>query len=487
MGREYMQREANRTGKTFVTRSDGKECTITPTTDFDKVPESSVYAMLPLLAKIHRVKAAVPGSPEHEEAMQALEPELRRTALVTLTTVVAAGTLGWWAYRRRQKAKLAAGGFGLHAQSARVMAGESCVYWFLWRDTLSGLLARILARAAVETRLEVCALDDVRWLGCWSTSLHRLKAPHQPHFIYGRTPSQSSTSHSIGQRSRDFVTSSTHAPHRAAAPYKMPAGRNTRAAAPTQKKLQGIRIASSGARAVGVDEYEYYKVSLTHDIFDYGELCRVSQLVGMPLLVLKLQPDSQDSDSAHHKIARRHYRNKPVERLMICCDSDVATLPGEGLCQTSPDWKNAGSVLVVREDKEDLYEAHLHLLLGFILDTKWHLEGGGPRIPEERMAVFRRCEFREYYMSMRAISGDEDEAEYAEGLAALPSPFVKLDPTTLPTCVGRRNKVRAEWKELTLTEKYYRAETWREEQLVMEMWVLRGNREMDFGRLPVTY
>ncbi|KAK5675657.1 hypothetical protein LTS10_011757 [Elasticomyces elasticus] len=123
MGREYMQREARRTGKTFLTNSDGKEYTITPTTDFDKVPESAVYAMLPLLAKINRVRAAVPGSSEHKAALHALQPELRGTALVPLTTIGAAGTLGWWAYRRRQKAKLAAGSFGLHTRSARVMAG----------------------------------------------------------------------------------------------------------------------------------------------------------------------------------------------------------------------------------------------------------------------------------------------------------------------------------------------------------------------------
>ncbi|KAK3637701.1 hypothetical protein LTR56_013533 [Elasticomyces elasticus] len=123
MGREYMQREARRRGRTFVTTSDGKEYTITPTTDFDKVPESSIYAMLPVLAKVNRVKVAVPGSPEHQAAMQALEPELRRTAFVTLTTIGAAGTLGWWAYTRRQKAQLAAGRFGMHAQSARAMAG----------------------------------------------------------------------------------------------------------------------------------------------------------------------------------------------------------------------------------------------------------------------------------------------------------------------------------------------------------------------------
>ncbi|KAK5693126.1 hypothetical protein LTR97_010602 [Elasticomyces elasticus] len=121
MGREYMQREARRTGRTFVTTSDGKEYTISPTTDFDKAPESSIYAMLPLLAKVSRVKAAMPGSPEHQAAMQALEPELRRTALVTLTTIGGVGTLGWWAYRRRQRAR--AGGFGLHVQSARAMAG----------------------------------------------------------------------------------------------------------------------------------------------------------------------------------------------------------------------------------------------------------------------------------------------------------------------------------------------------------------------------
>ncbi|KAK4948868.1 hypothetical protein LTR10_012241 [Elasticomyces elasticus] len=252
-------------------------------------------------------------------------------------------------------------------------------------------------------------------------------------------------------------------------------------------KVQGIRIASSGARTIGDGQYDIIKVPLSHDIFDYGEICPVSELVGMPLLVLKLQSYFPDQNSARSKFARRHYRNGTVDQLMICCDADVATMPGEGLCQTSPDWKNAGSVLAVREDKEDLFEAHLHLLLGFILDTKWPLEGGGPRTPEERTAVLRRCEFREYYMSMRALSGDEDEADYAEGLAALPSPFVKLEPAATQTCVGGRNRVRAEWKDLTLTEKYHRAETWREKELIMEMWVLRGNRKMDFGRLPVTY
>ncbi|KAK3635251.1 hypothetical protein LTR56_014860 [Elasticomyces elasticus] len=247
----------------------------------------------------------------------------------------------------------------------------------------------------------------------------------------------------------------------------------TRTAAHKQMKVQGIRIASSGSRTVSVDQYDIIKVPLSHDIFDYGEICPVSELVGMPLLVLKLQSYFPDQNSSRSKVAKRHYRNKAVDQLMICCDPEVATMPGEGLCQTSPDWTNAGNVMLVREDKKELYPHHIKLLLKFIATitceaTTTKMSHGREYTPEDAVMLFTPGDWKDFYMMERHYwLHCPDMAS----MLSLPSPFSR---PAGGKHFSEHCRVRHVWMWLSLDEKYKRAATWKERHLIARLIQIKG-------------
>ncbi|KAK5675658.1 hypothetical protein LTS10_011758 [Elasticomyces elasticus] len=232
----------------------------------------------------------------------------------------------------------------------------------------------------------------------------------------------------------------------------MPEEREARATAPKRKKVQGIRIASSGSRTVDVDHYDIIKVPLSHDIFDYGENCPVSELVGMPLLVLKLQSYFPDQNSAQSK---------------------VASMPGEGLCQTSPDWKNAGNVMLVREDKKELYPHHIKLVLKFIAmvtreTSNTGFSHGREYTPKDAVMLLTPGDWKDYYMTER----------YYWKLRSDMAPVVSL-PSPFNRPAGEKHfsthcRVTHEWMWLSLEEKYKRAATWKERYLIAMLIQAKG-------------
>ncbi|KAK5687995.1 hypothetical protein LTR17_026584 [Elasticomyces elasticus] len=245
----------------------------------------------------------------------------------------------------------------------------------------------------------------------------------------------------------------------------MAEGREARATALKRKKVQGIRIARPGSRTVSVDQYDIIEVPLSHDIFDYGEICPVSELVGMPLLVLKLQSYFPDQDLARSKVAKPHYRNRAVDQLMICCDPEVASMPGEGLCQTSPDWTNTGNVMLVREDKKELWPHHIKLLLKFIATitceaTATEMSHGREYTPEDAVMLFTLGDWKDFYMMERHYWLQCPDMAL---VLSVPSPF---DRPAGEKHFSEHCRVTHEWMWLSLEEKYKRAATWKEKYLI---------------------
>lgn len=125
---------------------------------------------------------------------------------------------------------------------------------------------------------------------------------------------------------------------------------------------------------------------LDHDVFGCGELCPVSKLVNMPLLVSRVRPSLQYAATRNtfsYELSGGHLWNVAVQKLMIRCDPILVLGKdsGAGLLKTPRRWtKTVGSVIIVRQDGVPLYAHHLKVLLGFMETVMVHNQKM-PRIP----------------------------------------------------------------------------------------------------------
>ena len=56
------------------------------------------------------------------------------------------------------------------------------------------------------------------------------------------------------------------------------------------QRVKAVRIACCGEREAGVDELSECDIPIDHDVFDLGEECPISKIIGIPILVSKVRP-----------------------------------------------------------------------------------------------------------------------------------------------------------------------------------------------------
>ena len=54
------------------------------------------------------------------------------------------------------------------------------------------------------------------------------------------------------------------------------------------QRVNAVRIPCCGERCTGVEDMSEHDISLDHDVFDLGEECPISKIIGMPILVSKI-------------------------------------------------------------------------------------------------------------------------------------------------------------------------------------------------------
>ncbi|KAK5693127.1 hypothetical protein LTR97_010603 [Elasticomyces elasticus] len=248
---------------------------------------------------------------------------------------------------------------------------------------------------------------------------------------------------------------------------------------PVEVKVQGVRIACSGELDIGVTRLKAYDVSLDHDVFHEGELCPVSKLIGMPLLISKVRPSldyAATQDTYQYSLPETHHRNSLVAKLMICCDLGDGTIEHDieinALCQTFERWKNAGSVIVVRQDRKELYPHHSKLLLKFIAFvtrevTIREISSGHEYTPKDAIKICTPGDWKDFYMTERRY-WKQSPADMASVLS-LPSPFKQPAVIVGRPLGGNLLKV---WKyqQLSIDERLKSATNWKEKALLLELW-----------------
>ncbi|EME82639.1 uncharacterized protein MYCFIDRAFT_80274 [Pseudocercospora fijiensis CIRAD86] len=134
------------------------------------------------------------------------------------------------------------------------------------------------------------------------------------------------------------------------------------------ERVSAVRIACQGEAPDAIKEYQIYSILPTHDIFKQGEISPLSQLVGCPILVMKLRPSllvpRPVKKDALIKPGRQ-YSNKAEDRFF---ENPVASmLMAEMPSLHTPTAWNArvGSVLMARVDKQPLHPLHLTILIAF--------------------------------------------------------------------------------------------------------------------------
>ncbi|KAK3721889.1 hypothetical protein LTR37_002705 [Vermiconidia calcicola] len=278
-----------------------------------------------------------------------------------------------------------------------------------------------------------------------------------------------------------------------------------------QQRVRGVRIACSGERVAGAEAFTTHDVPLDHDVFGCGELCPVSKLVNMPLLVSKVRPSlhyAATRNTFSYELSGGHYSNVAVRKLMICCDQLLVQEKDSGaeLLKTPRRWMEmVGSVIVVRQDGVPLYAHHLKVLLDFIETVTVHNQKI-PRIPDSHRCLPKGSGMREPSLlplreafTVRIVhkpaSAVEVVAQFTSGgskdhymcekfywrhdigesgrLLRLPSPYPLRTDSRKFVFRTRRNEIRERYYMMDHIEKYQEADSWKEALLLRQIHSLK--------------
>lgn len=242
-------------------------------------------------------------------------------------------------------------------------------------------------------------------------------------------------------------------------------------------RVKGVRIASSGNQSAGADRMKTVDVPLDHDVFDRGDTCPVSDMVGIPLLVSRVRPSMQyaaNKDTFGFDLGSNYFPNPIVQKFMICCDLKLAREEDSKLFEAPKRWcKGVGSVVVVRADRKPLYVHHVRALLDFtrsvldldalsaglkyakrtkpsipvFLGTGYFYKG---RTPEEILAQFTPGDFKDHYLRERYLW--HTVAEEGNTDVELSSPWTKFN-TEKGYVWTQRNLDRQAYGKMSLHKK----------------------------------
>lgn len=140
-------------------------------------------------------------------------------------------------------------------------------------------------------------------------------------------------------------------------------------------RVKCVRIACNGESNQHINYLEEYDLLSDHDVFTLGEVSPMSQLVGIPLTLVRAMPsriqepyrrrnpdDKPAAPRYSHDQSARFYPNAMARELMRCAEgaaSELLSTPGQ--------WtERVGSVLVARVDGKDLFAHHVSVLADYI-------------------------------------------------------------------------------------------------------------------------
>ena len=283
------------------------------------------------------------------------------------------------------------------------------------------------------------------------------------------------------------------------------------------KRVKCVRIATTEEVKGKSKEHETYDLLRDHDVFINGELCPVSQLVGMPLFVTRLRPSlrftsaktGNNTRNSRRKSTRPltygydtdgdYYPNRIVSNLMISCN--VTTADGQDsdavpqLTTPLPWSGNVGSVILARADGKDLYPHHVQVLLDFIVQVtqtdhtaaeKHFGASGAAHTPEDIIEAFALGYFHEFYL-MRSGSWKEAdetlESKRNEEELALLKPRSPFPHKVRSPVESNRDPARKKFENGSLQDKLQIAQGWRERCLLLEIAELRRRLGESTGEL----
>ncbi|CAK1357451.1 uncharacterized protein RHO25_008426 [Cercospora beticola] len=193
--------------------------------------------------------------------------------------------------------------------------------------------------------------------------------------------------------------------------------------------IRVVRVACSGEVSVrhvkeGFDSQNAHEL---HPVFTQGQLSPVSELMGVPLLLMKVRPSllrPKDSGEAPlqygTEMVGEYYSNSLATRLMMRC---YESADGKKSIAPLPDWKDSiGMVLVARTDRKILHPTHVKLMAAF-LDLIFH-EEYGPRDEEDMKKRLKPVNFQNFYWAtLVSFQGDPKTRNFRNALAKVGPPF----------------------------------------------------------------
>lgn len=198
-----------------------------------------------------------------------------------------------------------------------------------------------------------------------------------------------------------------------------------------QIKVKGVLLSE---RVGDNEKLTTYDIPTNHEIYDIGDLCPVSQLIGMPLLVYKVTPTvlpASRQAGIRYQFSPRLYPNHTAQKLMIDCDAELAHRQSGELLKPTEGWKDTvGNVIVVRKDRKPLYAHHVRVLLDFmdkVIYLGTEVRPGRRRMssntasPLDIIAQLTPGEFKDFYMTERYYW--QSEPYGPSNRASLPSPW----------------------------------------------------------------
>lgn len=274
-----------------------------------------------------------------------------------------------------------------------------------------------------------------------------------------------------------------------------------------RKTVKGVRVACIGEVKSGVASLGDCDLPPDHDVFSMGELCPISELLNIPILVSRVRPSlrfAATRDSFGYDLDSSYYPNATIEALMICCD---ARLTGDSngasaLLKTPKRWlQKVGSVVLARNDHKPLHAHHVQVLLKFIRTiSTWDVKApyyysflkwgnhdksnslevtGVDAAAEDIVALFTPGDFKEFYLREVYCWKHENDSIH---LLDLPSPWsggARIvskggENTNAGPDYSKRKLERKKYVRMTFEEKLEDARTWRECYLLTEIARLKA-------------
>lgn len=136
-------------------------------------------------------------------------------------------------------------------------------------------------------------------------------------------------------------------------------------------RIKAIRVACSGEVSKGVKELSTYNILDTNDVFTKGQLSDITNLVSIPLLVLKMRPSMLKHDPLPSTGRARTMHGYSFRGKAEYYPNLIASTLMAGNANRDSQWRDEiGSVLIARADKISLEKDHLQIILRLISDAR---------------------------------------------------------------------------------------------------------------------